>query len=131
MFKEFIRWMQNKIKIDRKRRMIIINQGEVYWCALGENVGDEENGKGGQFRRPVLVFKKFNNNIFWGIPMSTKNKENPYYIKVLLKDVVQSAIISQLRILDTKRLDYKIGYVSKTDFDLIKNKIMEVILYKH
>jgi mRNA interferase MazF len=94
-------------------------------------VGDEENGKGGQFRRPVLVFKKFNNNIFWGIPMSTKNKENPYYIKVLLKDVVQSAIISQLRILDTKRLDYKIGYVSKTDFDLIKNKIMEVILYKH
>ena len=121
-------WIHKKVEIDSKdRNETIINEREVYWCSLGENIGDEENGKGEVFRRPVLVFKKFNNHIFWGIPMSSKNKENIYYIKVILKDVEQSAIISQLRLLDTKRLDTKIGYISEIDFAEIKNSVINII----
>ena len=128
MIKRFIDWIYEKIIIDKtERRDFIINEGQVFWCSLGENVGDEENGKGYIFRRPVLIFKKFNNNLFWGIPMSTKNKDNKYYVKILLKDIEQSAIISQLRVLDTKRLDEYIGYVSKSDFTKIKNQIIHII----
>ncbi len=98
MVKQFIEWVLNKIIIDRTQRTdLVIAEGQVFWCFLGENIGDEENGKGRLFRRPVLIFKKFNNNVFWGIPMSTKNKESKYYVKVLLKDIEQSAMISQLR----------------------------------
>ncbi len=100
---------------------------EVYWCSIGENIGDEENGKGLKFRRPVLVFKKFNNNIFWAIPLTTKNKDNKYYVKVLLKDEAVSAMISQLRIIDTKRLDQKIGYISKSDYFKVKQEIIKII----
>ena len=128
MFKRFLDWIHAKIYIDSQPRTgTVINEREVYWCSLGENIGDEENGKGDIFRRPVLIFKKFNNNIFWGIPMSTKNKENKYYVKVLLKDVEQSAMISQLRILDTKRLDTYIGYISKPDFIRIQNAVRNLI----
>jgi mRNA interferase MazF len=128
MLKRFLEWIHTKSKIDGKERKInSILEGGVYWCSLGENIGDEENGKGDIFRRPVLIFKKFNNNIFWGIPMSTKNKENKYYVKVLLKDVEQSAMISQLRILDTKRLDTYIGYISKPDFIRIQNAVRNLI----
>ncbi len=130
MLKRFIEWIQNKINLDTKERIIEINQGEVYWCALGENIGDEENGKGDNFRRPVLVLKKFNKNIFWGVPLSTKNKDNIYYIRVLLKNIEQSAMISQLRVLDTKRLDKKIGYISRKDFVDIQNAIIKTLLYK-
>ena len=127
MFKRFIDWIYTKIKIDEKERFSQIKEMEVYWCALGENIGDEENGKGREFGRPVLIFKKFNNNIFWGIPMSTKNKDNKYYVQVLLKDLKQSVIISQLRILDAKRLDKKIGYISREDFILIKKSVINLI----
>jgi mRNA interferase MazF len=74
-----------------------------------------------------LVFKKFNNNIFWGIPLSTKIKDNKFYIKVILKNVEQSAMISQLRVLDTKRLDQYIGYISKVDFVKIQIQIINII----
>jgi mRNA interferase MazF len=131
MFKRFLDWIHAKIYIDSQPRTgTVINEREVYWCSLGENVGDEENGKGDMFRRPVLVFKKFNNNIFWGIPMSTKNKESFYYIKVTLRDIEQSVILSQLRLLGTKRLDTKIGYLSELDFLKIQDSIVNIIRFK-
>lgn len=134
MVKQFIGWIYTKIYINTKNRVALVKEGEVYWCTLGENIGDEENGKGEDFRRPVLIFKKFNNNIFWGIPMSTKIKNNRYYIKVLLKNIEQSVMISQLRILDVKRLDEKIGYISHIEFlkvevgviNIIRNKIQKL-----
>ena len=128
MLKHFIGWIFAKIIIDNKPRLIELKEGEVHWCALGENIGDEENGKGEVFRRPVLIFKKFNNNIFWGIPMSTKIKEhNKYYVKVLLKNVYQSVLTSQLRILDSKRLDQYVGYISKDDFMKVKRAIYYIL----
>jgi mRNA interferase MazF len=131
MLKRFLEWIKAKIYINSQIRTgTVINEREVYWCALGENVGDEENGKGDMFRRPVLVFKKFNNNIFWGIPMSTKNKESFYYIKVTLRDIEQSVILSQLRLLGTKRLDTKIGYLSELDFLKIQDSIVNIIRFK-
>ncbi len=127
MAKKFISWIFNKIIIDRTNTNIEIKEHEVYWCSLGENIGFEQDGKGDDFRRPVLIFKKFNNNLFWGIPMSTKNKNNRYYVKILLKDIKQSAMVSQLRILDSKRLDQYIGYISKSDFIKIQNRIIDII----
>ncbi len=131
MIKHFIDWIIIKIIIDKtKRTDIVINEGQVFWCFLGENVGSEQNGKGQYFHRPVLIFKKFNNDIFWGIPMSSKNKDNKYYVKVLLKDFEQSAIISQLRLLDSKRLYLFIGYISIQDFNKIQNKVINLIKRK-
>jgi mRNA interferase MazF len=78
--------------------------------------------------RPVLVFKKFNNNIFWAIPLSTKNKMNKYYVKILLKDEEVSAMISQLRVLDSKRLDLKIGYIGLDAMQGIKQAVKDLIV---
>lgn len=128
MIKRFIEWIYDKIIIDTKERVTLIKECEVYWCNLGENIGDEENGKGEFFRRPVLIFKKFNKNIFWGLPMSSRVKENnKFYVKVILKDIERSVILSQLRILDVKRIDERIGYISKSDFINIKHQITNII----
>ena len=127
MVKKFIGWIFDKIYIDTRERGIEIKESEVYWCSIGENIGDEENGKGENFRRPVLIFKKFNNKIFWGIPMSSKIKENPYYAKVLLKGIYRSVMLSQLRLFDTKRLHEKIGYISNEDMLSVKESVIRII----
>ena len=123
----YIEWVRHKFKIDSQERKYQIQEGEVYWCSLGVNVGDEENGKGLGSRRPVLIFKKFNNNIFLGVPLSTKNKDSVYYVKVLLKDEEVSAMISQIRVIDTKRLDKKIGYIKNSDFKKVKEEVLKML----
>jgi hypothetical protein len=51
-------------------------------------------------------------------------------MKVILKDVEQSAILSQLRSLDTKRLDTKIGFLSEKDFLRVQDSIVDIIRFK-
>ena len=126
-FDNYKKWINKKFKISTLERVHQIHEGEVYWCSLGLNIGDEENGNGEDFRRPVLVIKKFNNNIFWGIPLSTKIKDSKYYIKVTLRNETVSAMISQLRIIDSQRLDDKIGYIKKSDLKNIKIELTKLL----
>jgi hypothetical protein len=48
-------------------------------CTLGKNLGREQNGGSQDFSRPVLVIKKFNNEIFWIVPLSTKQRPLDFY----------------------------------------------------
>ena len=41
----------------------------------GKNIGFEQNGKGSNFVRPILVLRKFNSSIFWGLPLTTIKKQ--------------------------------------------------------
>ena len=127
-FDNYKKWIDKKFKISTLERVHQIHEGEVYWCSLGLNIGDEENGKGEDFRRPVVIIRKFNKNIFLGVPLSTKIKDNKYYIKIKLKDVTQSAMISQIKTIDTKRIDEKVGYISKADLKLLQIKIAEMVM---
>lgn len=36
------------------------------------NVGSEQHSQTGDFSRPVLVFRKWSHEVFWGIPLTTK-----------------------------------------------------------
>ena len=128
MVARFLEWIYKKININEQHRNVkYIAEGQVFWCSLGENIGYEQNGKGVYFRRPVLIVKKFNNNLFWGVPMSTVIKDNKYYVSVTLQNVKQSALISQVRVLDSKRLDEFVGYVSKKDLEIIRLMIMNLL----
>jgi len=69
---------------------------------VGANVGFEEDGKNGNFVRPVLIVKKFNRELFLGAPMSTKLKDNKYYILVTVKGNTVSVMTSQIRVFSSK-----------------------------
>jgi mRNA interferase MazF len=75
MLKEFDNWNEQKKCLHKIEQLPMFSEREVWWCSLGVNVGDEQDGKGENFTRPVLVLKKFNRNLFVGVPMSTKIKE--------------------------------------------------------
>ena len=128
MNKDFNKWNKQKIWIDLHKERHFFKEREVWWATVGENIGSEQDGKGTDFRRPVLIFKKFNTELFWGLPLSRKIKENnPYYIPITLEDgSIESAITSQLRPLDAKRLIKRMGIVSKEEHQRIRKEVINL-----
>lgn len=116
--KDFDRWNEKKKGADEKDlgRNLFIHEREVWWCSLGVNIGVEIDGKNNDFERPVLLVKKFNGLMFWGVPLTSKAKENPYIVKVEHQKGVSYANISQLRLLSTKRVLRKVGVISEESF---------------
>ena len=104
------------------------SEGEVFWCSIWENIGDEECGKGDDFSRPVLIVRKFNKQIFLWVPLSTKIKENNiFYTRIVLHGEDVSAMISQIRIFDAKRLEKRMWELSKDDYNSVMMQIKEIV----
>ncbi len=128
MKKDFDSWIKIKKKSHAAEFRAPFKEREVWWCKFGANVGDEQDGKGSRFLRPVLIVRKFNKRIFVGLPFSTVIKENNlFYHQFEFKGKKQSVIISQIRLLDSKRLEERMGSIGKMEFDTIKEKSMNLI----
>jgi len=124
---DFDGWNILKKKIDQRYKIPTFKQREIWWCSLGVNIGHEENGKNDFFNRPVLVIRKFNNHIFLGVPLSTKIKDNKFYYPIYLKEKKSSAMLSQIRVLESKRLTHKIGDLTQEQFMNLREKVRDLI----
>lgn len=125
MEKNFDGWNTKKKKIHETEFNGFVHEREIWWCALGFNVGDEEDGKNDKFERPVLVLKKFNRKIVLAVPLTTKVKENPYYFPFTHDGVKFAVMFSQLRLLSTNRLTRRIRKIDNILFNQVKNRIAE------
>lgn len=128
MQRDFQTWHTKKSVLEHKLTQTFFHEREVWWCALGANIGFEQDGKGKDFARPVLIFRKFNNNVFLALPLTTKAKVGKFYHPVTLGDDMQRRVIlSQLRLVDGKRLLDKISVVSKAEFSQIKKATIALL----
>jgi mRNA interferase MazF len=75
----------------------------VWWCALGINVGVEADGKHDNFERPVMVLRKFNRDAILVVPLTSRTKDNPYHAPFQHQGETFSAVVSQIRLISTKR----------------------------
>ena len=107
----------------------MFKERDIWWASIGINIGFEEDGKHEKFIRPVLVLKKFNRELFLGIPMSTKLKDNRYYIPVTVKGKTVSVLISQIRVFSAKRIQDKLAELDKGDFERVKNEVVKMISF--
>ncbi|MEA3353897.1 MAG: type II toxin-antitoxin system PemK/MazF family toxin, partial [Campylobacterota bacterium] len=103
----------------------------IFYMKMGKNIGYEQDGKGDDFVRPIVIVKGFNESMFFGIPLSTKIKEGKFYYKFKFtkKDTVMTniALLSQMRLFSTKRLLNKIGVMSIYDFKNMKIKFKKLL----
>ncbi len=123
---EFDEWNQKKKTIENKKDYLnrFPKTGEVWFSFLGKNIGAEQNGGNNSFSRPVLIIKKFNNQMFWVVPLSTKQKEFDFYHNFRdINDKKISVILAQLKLMSIKRLERKVSVVTKDDLDSIKKKL--------
>lgn len=129
--KDFLKWHEIKSKLNEVNQKLYFHEREVWLCSLGLNVGFEQDGRGENFMRPVLIVKQYNLNIFWAVPLTTSDnktgKLSKYYQKINFSSTQSVAIISQLRLLDKKRLIRKMGTISKSEFNLVKNKLKSLL----
>ena len=125
MLEKFKQWMKLKFEIHNKsQRPPFFNEREIWWCQFGQNIGDEQNGAGDQFMRPVLIIRKFNSHICLACPTSRQLKESKYYQEIEYNETKYSVLISQIRTIDVKRLKKKVARLSFKDFNKVKNSIL-------
>lgn len=123
----FDKWNSTKQTIDNKKYTFNFNERDIYFISIGKNIGYEVYGKGDEFLRPVIVLKKFNNYSFLAIPLTSKIKKGHYYFPVDFQGRTNTALISQIKIIDAKRIKYKLGMLSRGQLKNLKKAVGEMI----
>ena len=127
MQKDFDKWNDAKKKLNSNIFNGYVRTKEVWWCSLGLNIGFEQDGKHELFERPVLVVRKFSRDVALIVPLSSKVKINKYCVNFLHNNQEFSALISQIRLISTKRLNRKIYEMDGCLFNEIRDKLRDLI----
>jgi mRNA interferase MazF len=128
MQKDFDTWNKEKKAIHQNGIAPFYHEREVWWCALGVNVGVEIDGKHTTFERPAVILRKFNNQMLWVIPVTSQVKSSPFYEPFTFDEKEYFAALTQLRTVSTKRLLRKIGMIPKEAFVRIREKTAAFIM---
>jgi dTDP-4-dehydrorhamnose reductase len=125
----FDTWNIQKKELHLVDKVIGYSLFEIVFMKIGSNIGYEQDGKGEEFLRPVLVYKKFNNRVFLGIPLTSVENNDKFHFEFEYKKGKKSyAILSQIRLFDIKRAKYKDGKISKKSFKALQDKLLNLIV---
>lgn len=128
MEKDFDAWNSNKKQIHIRGETKLYHAREIWWCSLGVNVGFEQDGSVEEYRRPVLILKGLSKQICLVIPLTASAKQHPLRPSIgILEGVDAHALLSQMRVIDTKRLVRKIGYRNKETFQSIRKAAKDIL----
>ncbi len=98
---------------------------EVWWCALGANIGYEQDGTSELFTRPVAILTKFNLDACLVVPLTARPKTGKYYVPVgEVNGRNATAVLSQIRFVDRKRLAVKIATLDQDTFEDLTTAIV-------
>jgi hypothetical protein len=122
----FDEWNRVKKSV-HKLPNINFNEREIVFISMGQNVGFEQYGKGEEFLRPVVILKKFNKQLFFGIPLSKQLKNGYLFHQIKFRDRVNWALLLQARTFDSKRIKYRLAKLSHNEFEKLKKRFKEVV----
>ena len=128
MKKDFKKWHELKSNIDEHRIAPVFNEREIWWSALGANIGTEQDGKHELFERPIIIIRKFNKELFWGVPATLQKKGNEFHFPFTFSSIEQSAIVSQIRTLSAKRLIRRIGKLTDSQFEALRVAVGSLLI---
>lgn len=119
MQKDFQSWCKKKEILHSipDEKIVYFRDKEIWWCALGVNIGFEQDGKNHNYERPVLILRKVNRYLALVVPLSTKIKDHPYYVGYQRGGESYSALVLQIRVISSKRLLRRIGQLESLIFD--------------
>lgn len=128
MKKDFDNWNQKKKVIHNNNENKLYHTRELWWCSLGLNVGSEQDGTGKDYERPVLIYKGLSKQTCIVLPLTSSKEIHKMRIPVGKVDGIDaSAILSQIRVIDTKRLINKLGFVDLEIFKKIAKAVKELL----
>ncbi|NQV00924.1 MAG: type II toxin-antitoxin system PemK/MazF family toxin [Parcubacteria group bacterium] len=126
--KDFDSWNTQKKTIHNFGENKYYHPRDIWWCNLGANIGFEQDGTGVGHQRPVFILKELSRNTCLVIPLTVSTSQHPMRIFLgTVNNKKASAIISQMRVVDTKRFINKIGIIDKEIFDIIRKTVKNMI----
>lgn len=127
MQKEFDGWNEIKKKTnDEQPRLYTVR--EIWWCRLGVNIGTEQDGGGTWYVRPCVIVRGFGANACLVVPLTTSTRSHRLRVPVGSVDgQTARANISQMRVIDTRRLERKIGFLEKRVFQILRKAAKELL----
>jgi mRNA interferase MazF len=124
MGKDFSNWHAVKVQIDGKTKSRTYHEREIWWANLGINVGNEQDGSGPRSMRPVLIIKGISKETCFVLPLTTSDQENVYRVSVgMATGKLSKVILSQLRLIDARRLAEFIVLLDKKTFNDIRKSV--------
>ncbi len=102
-------------------------EGEIWWCSLGLNIGNESYGKGDDFRRPVLIIRKLSSDLCIGLPLTSKIKIGTWFTDITLDNQKVFVMLYQIRALNKKRFSLKMGQLNAVELNNIKEKLKHLL----
>jgi mRNA-degrading endonuclease toxin of MazEF toxin-antitoxin module len=128
MKKEFTTWNELKKEIHERGSSKLYHAREVWWCSLGINVGFEQDGSGLEYRRPALILKGLSAKTCLIVPLTTSTREHFLRPSIGLVGGKEAyALLSQLRVVDTRRLVKKIEFLDKDIFEIIRKAARDML----
>ncbi|MFC1720797.1 type II toxin-antitoxin system PemK/MazF family toxin [Patescibacteria group bacterium] len=125
---KFVEWTKLKVRIYiSEEELPYFKEREIWWASLGANIGYEQDGKNEKFERPILILKKFNKDMLWILPLTSKNKTGKYYYQFEYNGEKYSIILSQIRTISSKRLLRKVRTFSEEEFEKVRNLVKEFL----
>jgi mRNA interferase MazF len=116
MQKDFDRWNELKKKTQTERPRFYTVR-EIWWCRIGINVGTEEDGSGRLFLRPVVILRGLGPETCFVVPLTRSTRRHPLRVPVgKVQGDEATALLSQIRVVDSRRLVEKVGFLDKEVF---------------
>src|SRR5688572_27731050 len=110
--KDYSDWHGIKTVVNNDKERPKFHEREIWFASLGSNIGFEQDGRGENYLRPVVIIRKFNNEVCLIIPLTKNQRKGIHYYSFSFQgNLTSTAILSQIRLIDSKRLNYKSGYI--------------------
>jgi len=123
MNKDFDSWNELKKKVELDNKEIYIKEWEIWWSTLWLNIKSESCWKWPEFRRPILIVKKFSHTTCFVIPLSTKIKTGTWFAGYEIDWIKYTALLYQMKMIHTNRLTKFERKLERITFLEIKKKL--------
>lgn len=109
-------------KIKQPKREVFYRAQEIWWCALPTETDAAAE-------RPVLVFRKFGSDVFWGLPLGSRavQKETPFFFLASLRGKDRISALSQMRTLNASQLVRRLGKISSKQFEGVNAAVVQLL----
>jgi len=127
--KDYDSWNSKKKRLDARILPIdfFFLEREVWWAAIGINIGREEDGKNANFERPVLVLNKISYDSLLIAPYTSTISEGGDNHTTVFKGKTYSIMLGQLRTISVNRLLRLMYRVKEDEFVIIKEKAADFV----
>ena len=123
---DFDQWNQQKKEIHKRKNRKTFHERDIVFIKLGKNVGIECGGKGDIFLRPAVVIRKINAKMTLIVPLTRQIKNKWFQFHFEFKEKRSAAVITQVRLVDSKRVFSVIGKMPIIEFKALKKEIQKL-----